>query len=190
MKNINLSKMQLSLALSISSSPAEQFSIFRFNKIITEEFFNFDDENLNLDIASTIAFDQYMKKCKLNNKLVKEEIEKIGFSYIDFWNSFVQDDINIGKIRSLGFKINELIKSVFITWNCMQALNPNDKESLRLYGQFLIDILNEKTNGQQFIDKSKEAINNYNNIKFFKNDIFSLASDGSPCILASPVEVI
>jgi hypothetical protein len=71
----------------------------------------------------------------------------------------------------------------------MQALNPNDKESLRLYGQFLIDILNEKSNGQQYIDKSKEAINNYNNIKFFKNDIFSLSSDGSPCILASPVEV-
>ena len=182
--------MQLNLALLGSTTSAEQFSIYRFNKIITEEFFNFDDENLNLDIASTIAFDIYMKKCKKNyNFLVKEDIEKIGFSYIDFWNSFVQDDINIGKIRSLGFKINELIKGIFETWKYMQALNPNDKESLRLYGQFLIDILNEKTNGQQYIDKSKESINNYNNIKFFKNDIFSISSDGSPCILASPVEV-
>ena len=124
-----------------------------------------------------------------NKKLVKDEIEKIGFSYIDFWNSFVQDDINIGKIRSLGFKINELIKSLFQTWNCMQALNQNDKESLRLYGQFLIDILNEKSNGELFIDKSKEAISNYNNIKFFKNDILSISSDGSPCILASRDDV-
>ena len=57
--------MQLNIALSGSTTSAELFSIFRFNKIITEEFFNLDDENLNLDIASTIAFDQYMKKCKL-----------------------------------------------------------------------------------------------------------------------------
>ena len=122
--------------------------------------------------------------------IVKEEIEKIGFSYIRFWYSFVQDDINIGKIRSLGFKINELIKNLFQTWNLMKSLNQNDKESLRLYGQFLIDILNEKSNGQQFIEKSKEAINNFNSIKSFKNDIFSISSDGSPCILASPIEVL
>ena len=123
-------------------------------------------------------------------KLVREELEKIGVSYINFWNSFVQDDINIAKIRSLGFKINELIKSLFQTWNLMQSLNQNDKESLRLYGQFLIDILNEKINGQQYIDKSKEAITNFSSLTFFKNDILSLSSDGSPCILATPIDVL
>ena len=87
-------------------------------------------------------------------------------------------------------KLHELIKSVFLTWDCMQTLNQNDKESLRLYGQFLIDILNEKSNGQEYIDKSKEGIKNQSIIKFFKNDIFSLSTDGSPCILASPNEVI
>ena len=79
---------------------------------------------------------------------------------------------------------------MFLTWDCMQTLNQNDKESLRLYGQFLIDILNEKSNGQEYIDKSKEGIKNQSIIKFFKNDIFSLSTDGSPCILASPNEVI
>ena len=55
--------MQFSLAMSGNTMMAEQFLLFRFNKIITEEFYNLDDENLNLDIASTLAFDQYMKIC-------------------------------------------------------------------------------------------------------------------------------
>lgn len=65
MKNINQAKIQLNLAQKNSNTAAEQFSIFRFNKIITEEFYNYDDENLNLDIASSISFDQYMAKCIL-----------------------------------------------------------------------------------------------------------------------------
>ena len=55
--------MQLSLASSENPNLTEEFSIYRLNKIITEEFFNQDDENPNLDIASTIAFDRFMKKC-------------------------------------------------------------------------------------------------------------------------------
>ena len=53
-----------------------------------------------------------------------------------------------------------MITEVLETWDKIQALNPNDKTSLCLYGMFLIEILNEKVKGQAFIDKSFEAIDN------------------------------
>lgn len=86
--------------------------------------------------------------------------------------------------------MNDYIKLVFENFNLLQVINPNDKECLKLYGQFLIYILNERTNGEHYIIKSKETINNFNNVKFFnKSDIFSLSSDGTPCILSNPIEV-
>lgn len=68
----------------------------------------------------------------------------------------------------------------------MQILNSEDKESLILHGQFLMEILNEKNNGQNYIDKSRELVFN---VKFFNNDMNLLSSDGSPCIIASPIDV-
>lgn len=55
--------MQLSLILSENLSLAEEFSIFRFDKLISDEIYNFNDEKSNNDISSTIAFDQYSQKC-------------------------------------------------------------------------------------------------------------------------------
>ena len=160
------------------------------------------DDNINIEIASIIAFDQLLES-------YKDNIEKIGLFYIDFWSTFIQEDISkymimviliyiypifilyytlldIPKIRSMGYKINDLIKGVFDTWKSMQILNPNDKESLILHGQFLIEILNEKSFGQSFIEKSKETVSN---VKFFNNDMSTLINDGSPCLVASPIEV-
>lgn len=80
-----------------------------------------------------------------------------------------------------------MIKSTFDIWEKMKILNSEDKESMMLHGQFLTEILNEKNTGQNFIEKARETVSN---IKFFNNDISSLTSDGSPCIIASPIEVI
>ena len=66
MKNSNHSQIQMSIVLSGNAILHEQFSIFRFNKIINEDFFMLEDENLNLDIATTIAFDHHLKKCYIN----------------------------------------------------------------------------------------------------------------------------
>jgi hypothetical protein len=53
----------------------------------------------------------------------------------------------------------------------MQSINPNDRESLRIYDQFLCDILNEKAMGQKYIEQSKENITGGPQLKLFKNDL-------------------
>ena len=87
MQNTNLAKIQFNCLSNMTPTIAQEFCIYRYKKIINEEFFNFDDDNLNLDIASTIAFDQSFKK-------FKKHIEKVGILYIDFWNTLIQDDMS------------------------------------------------------------------------------------------------
>ena len=86
-KNINLSKIQLIKAEANNITLTQQLIIFRLGKIFDEEFFYFDDDNINIEIASIIAFDQLLKS-------YKDNIEKIGLFYIDFWSTFIQEDIS------------------------------------------------------------------------------------------------
>lgn len=182
-KNNNLTKFRIAeLSLQENLTFSEEFSKFRLHKIMREEMLNFDEDNVNLDIASAICFDQSFKKFQKN-------LEKIGIMFMDFWNTFVQDDMNINKIKTLGFKINDLIRKTYLLWINLQSLNPNDKESLRLCGLFMLEILNDKERGKQLLQKSKEIIiSNVSSIRFFKNDINYYTSDGNPCILATTSE--
>jgi hypothetical protein len=71
----------------LNSSISEKFCIYRIQKIIEEEYLTFNNEDQqNIQMTNIIAFEQIMKN-------FKEEIELVGFMYIDFWNSFVQDDM-------------------------------------------------------------------------------------------------
>lgn len=87
LKNINLSRIQVLYAESITTNITQKFTIYRFYKIFDEEFCNFDEDNINIDIASIIAFDQLFKS-------YKDTIENIGLYYIDFWSIFIQEDIS------------------------------------------------------------------------------------------------
>ena len=86
-KNINLSKIQLLKAESNNTSITQELIMFRLMKIFDEEFFNFDDDNVNIEIASIIAFDQLLT-------VYKDSIEKIGLFYVEFWSTFIQEDIS------------------------------------------------------------------------------------------------
>ena len=99
--------------------------------------------------------------------------------------TFIQDDITIKKIKKNGFRILSLIKQLFNLFSKMQSIKPKDKESLQIYGDFLIDILNEKTLGQSYIDRSNEINVQGVQLKLFDNDISKLSDDGSPVIISS-----
>lgn len=179
MKKINVAKMQLLTAYFYNPSFTEQFSLYRLSKIIEEHYLHCDDENVNLDIASSIIFNQYFMN-------YKEIVQKLNVLYIDFWMTFIQDDINIKKIKESGFRILSLITKLIKLFQKMQNIKPKDKESLEIYGEFLCDILNDKTVGQSYIDKSKEMNSHGVQIKLFDNDISKLSEDGSPVLITSP----
>lgn len=178
MKKINFAKMQLFTAYFYKPGFIEEFSLYRLSKLIEEYYLHCDDENVNLDIASSIIFNQYFIT-------FKEIIQKIAIYYLDFWMTFIQDDITIKKIKKNGFRILSLITQLFNLFSKMQSIKPKDKESLQIYGDFLIDILNEKTLGQSYIDRSNEINVQGVQLKLFDNDISKLSDDGSPVIISS-----
>lgn len=63
MKNINQAKIQINSVTKGNLSLAEQFLLFRFNKIITEEFYSNNNDNLHLDIAASIKFEKVLFNC-------------------------------------------------------------------------------------------------------------------------------
>lgn len=72
----------------------------------------------------------------------------------------------------------------------MQAINSNDRESLRLYGILLAELLDDPVQGQQYIEMSKTGVtlNVQHSTESIKKDILSIAKNGAPTVLAVPVE--
>ena len=196
LKNLNIIKVQLIELKNYKLTIAQQFFVYRLNRLIKKEFLYQEEDQLNLHVSSIMLFNETFKKFKLN-------LISIGYMYIDFWNNFVQEEVNIQKIKHIGYKINELIKDTYNKWNILQILNAKDNESCRLYGLFLINILNEEKEGLKYLNKFKivdkcsnynssndnenDSFNNINNIYKFKslnNTIYSFTNEGSPCMIA------
>ena len=62
----------------------------------------------------------------------------------------------------------------------MQKLNPNSTKAIKLYAQFIIEILNDKEGGNEYLSYSKD----YSNLKTIKLE-GNNPVDGSACIIAS-----
>jgi hypothetical protein len=98
----------------------------------------------------------------------------------------IKDEISIKKIKENGFNILGLTLKLFSIFNKMQQIKPKDKESLQLFGYFLIDILNENELGHNYLDKSNTMISYGLNIKLFDNNLLRLSEDGSPVLVSAP----
>ena len=181
LKKINVAKINMLTVVSGSPNVYHEFALFRLMKFIEEEYLNFEDDLLTVDIASTIMYDHYFK-------IFQNSIFKMGLNYLEFWNIFIQEELNMKLIKNVGFELISLIQQVLDLYEKMNSISPNKCETLRLYGQFLIDILNEQQLGSNIVDKAKEYQNNKLHLKLFKNDINNISTDGSPVIIANIME--
>jgi hypothetical protein len=100
-------------------------------------------------------------------KLVKSGIQKAANLYIDFWGLLInpnqdnQDDLT--KLNEHGSKINFVVEEITNHFEKMQKLRHNDQEAIRLYAEFLNDILNDK-------EKSLNNKNRLNEIEGTKHN--------------------
>ena len=72
----------------------------------------------------------------------------------------------------------------------MIKLSSNTPRALKLYGSYLIEVLNDKETGNEWMQKAKEAANVRSNFEFNNGgddfmDISNYATDGTPCIYIS-----
>jgi hypothetical protein len=100
-------------------------------------------------------------------ELVKSGIQKAANLYIDFWGLLInpnqdnQDDLT--KLNEHGSKINFVVEEITNHFEKMQKLRHNDQEAIRLYAEFLNDILNDK-------EKSLNNKNRLNEIEGTKHN--------------------
>jgi hypothetical protein len=154
----------------------EQFIIFRYKKLIEENSSEVADNDENLDVVSNIAYKNHFNQ-------FKNCISKAATLYIDFWglllNPNQDNNEDLSKLNDYGSKINVLIEEINVHLEKMQKLKQNDQEVLRLYSDFLNDILNDKEKSNSFKSRLNEiegTKQNYDDLNLINNDINALSS--------------
>jgi hypothetical protein len=70
---------------------------------------------------------------------------------MEFWNYLKDDRPDLGKLNDCGSRINSSIMNVEMIWFELQKLNQNVPKAMKLYGRFLMEILHDKEQGQEYL---------------------------------------
>ena len=160
----------------------EQFIIFRFKKMLSEEGSQekSDDNEIstNLDVVAVIAYENHYKMCK-------ECIENAASCHLDFWTSLMERYPDLFKLNKAGTKINQLLIEIDDHWNKMQKINPNTPKAIKMYSDFMIMVLNEEERGKDLLERNKAALKTGKQNKSFESGPMAFAPEGNACIIAS-----
>lgn len=170
MSNNRQALLELKNAEKYGPSFEEQFIIYRFNKLISEQGGGGEEaEEGELDMVSAMAYKNYFAEFKAS-------IIKATGLYQDFW-SLLQNSANsedtdeaLEKMNEFGTKINETNEIITSNFEKMQKLKLNDVEVYQLYYIYVGDILNDKTTAaiyklriEELADSNKDADENQKN---------------------------
>lgn len=161
-KNKKLAMEQLELAMLYNPPLDEQFTIYRCKKLIEESTV---EESENLDIISNIAYINYFNQFKLG-------IYKTAELYLEFWTLLLnpnhQDNYeNLAKLNELGTKINQVLEEISAAYAKMKEIKQIDMHAIRLYSEFLFQILNEKEKSSE-MKKTLEEME-FSNVQQIEN---------------------
>jgi len=160
----------------------EQFIIFRYKKIIEDEIAESQAEGHGgLDVVSESAFQNHLRQLQAN-------IEKSALLHMEFWSQLSEDNPDLAKLNDIGSKINSSVHNVEEHWNKLLKINANNAKAMRLYGKFLIEIINDKEAGDDLLEKARNLTNVQANKKIIQmsganGDDYS--SDATPTVWVS-----
>ena len=94
-------------------------------------------------------------KAILNN--IKKMINKITTNYIDFWTILAVSDENksenFKKMSKIGNKITQLNEELFTDFDRLEKVNLYDQDILKIYTQYLTEVLNDYTLANSYNNK-------------------------------------
>ena len=136
----------------------EQFIIYRYRKIVEDEVAEGQNEGVggSLDVVGSLAFENHLRQCQAN-------IEKSALLHMEFWSQLSEDNPDLGKLNDIGSKINSSVAHVEEHWNKLLKINNNMPKAMRMYGKFLIEIINNKEEGEELLEKARSNANNNTN---------------------------
>jgi len=127
--------------------------IFRYRKIIEDDIAERKNEGgIGLDVVSELAFKTHLMQCQSN-------IEKSAMLHMEFWSQLSEDNPDLNKLNEFGVKIHSSVNSVEDIWAKLQKISPNMPKSMKLFGKFLTEIINDKEAGEEYLDKARNVLN-------------------------------
>ena len=164
---------ELTIAENLKPSFEEEFLIYRYKKIINNTLNDRRSEDVKeeeIDVVDIIAFETHLKTCIA---FIKKSTE----FHKEFWNELLKKKPSLTKMNNSGIKINFTIKNVKENWNKLIKINNNIPSVFKLYGQFLLNILNDTENGEKYVDQFNELVlkiyHSDNNKKIDYNGIYN-----------------
>ncbi|KAI8811000.1 hypothetical protein BJ742DRAFT_867507 [Cladochytrium replicatum] len=120
----------------------EAYLIFRRERLLNERF-------AGGDVIDFIAFEQNLKIAKKNEK-------KALINMVQFWGELLRRRPNYRKLHESAAQISVASGMAREKYLAVIKLNPDNAKSYRLYGSFLINILNDKKTGVAMIQHAEE----------------------------------
>lgn len=81
---------------------------------------------------------------------------------MEFWSQLSEDNPDLGKLNEIGVKINFSVQQVEEQWNRLKKMSSNMPKATRLYGKYIIEVINDKSTGEELLERAR-AIQNANN---------------------------
>lgn len=157
-----------------------EFAIFRYKNIIEEEIVEHDannSENKGIDVNILVLF---------QNKFVEfqNHIEKSVNFHLDFWRELLEDNPDIQKLQSLSSKITRSVEEVAGNFDKICEINNNHTRMLKIYGNFLRNIVNDDAEGRKLIERA-EYIEKTSlaNKQFIDNERLKYGENSTTCIV-------
>ncbi|KAI8849644.1 hypothetical protein BC829DRAFT_391289 [Chytridium lagenaria] len=120
----------------------ESYLIFRRQRLLNERF-------SGGDVIDFIAFEQNMQQAKKFDK-------KAVYAIIHFWSELLKKQPSFRKLQKYGAAISSAISSAQNHYMALIKLSPDAPHVYRLYGHFLINVLNDAKQGQDLLDHADE----------------------------------
>ena len=131
----------------------DSFLIYRAQRFIEEENEGRSDSESNSKIVNSVTY-----KAILNN--IKVLIGKITNYYIDFWTILAISDEskseNFQKMSRIGTKISKFNEDLISDFERLERVNLFDQDTIKLYSQYLSEILNNHALANTYNNKQIE----------------------------------
>jgi len=147
MHSLQQALQELNAAETNGPSFDEEFIIFRYKKIIEDEIAESKNENQGgLDLVTESTFQNHLRQFQAN-------IEKATLLYMEFWSQLTEETPDLAKLNDTGSKISAAVQTVEDNWVKLLKVNSNNANAMKLYGKFLLEIINDKEGGEDLLEK-------------------------------------
>ena len=143
----------------LSPSIEEEFIIFRCNKMLEDNLSDLqDEEGENFDFIKELRYRNYFKH-------FMDLLKEASSLYIEFWNrlldSYNNGHENVNKLNHCGTKINYIVEEIDYIFKEMKKLKANNFSCIKIYQEFVNNILCDKKKSKQFSNILNQIVEEY-----------------------------